>query len=96
MPDSCPFGKLPALPLPQPRPHLLQRRDKGLELGGRVLHEQQAGEGEVEGGAAAAVGRVIQECKVLGRVVLQDVGGEVQLEQQLPAGVAGRQVLCTE
>lgn len=73
--------------------HLLQGRDKGLELGSGVLHKEQAREGEVEGGAAAAVGCVVQEGKVLRGVVLQDVGREVQLQQQLAARVAGRQIL---
>lgn len=74
-------------------PCLLQWRDKGLELGGSVFHKQQARQGEVEGRAAAAVGGIVEEGKVLGSVVLQDVGGEVKLQQQLAACVASRQIL---
>jgi hypothetical protein len=73
--------------------HLLEGSYKGFELSGRLLHEQQPRQGRVEGGAVAAVGGVVQERKVLCCVVLQDVRCGVQLQQQLPAHVACRQVL---
>lgn len=75
--------------------HLLQRSHKGLEFcsSRSLLHEEQAGERRVEGGAVAAVGRVVKKCKVLRSVVLQDVRCRLQLQQQLPAHVTGRKVL---
>ena len=73
--------------------HLLKGHDKGLELARCVLHEQELSQDAVERGPISSIGRVIQEWKLVGCVMLQHEADGVQLQQQLPAGVALSQIL---
>ncbi len=49
--------------------YLLQWRNKGLEVGRRVFHEQQPGQGIVEDGSVARV--LLKEPKVITGVMLE-------------------------
>ena len=75
------------------RAYLLKGHDEGLELARCVFHEKELSQDAVKCGPIASIGRVIQEWKLIGCVMLQHEADGVQLQQQLPAGVALSQIL---
>ena len=65
----------------QGRADLLEGADEGLKLPRGVLHEQKSGQNAVQRGAIAGVGRIVQEWKLAGSMVLQHEADGIQLQQ---------------